>query len=151
MVGASADQTARIVDVASNGAPAHQVGGHDAPISSVRFFENSTMQPLIVTGSWDKTVRYWDLRQHRPLATIDLKDKVYSMDTQKKRLIVATAGLRFSSINLDNPTNIEECPQISNLKGETRVVRCFPDARGFVAGSTGGKAAVFWLGGTNDS
>lgn len=105
--------------------------------------------PLIVTGSWDKTVKYRDLRQDQPLATVNVKDKVYSMDAQEKELMVATAGSNFCAIDLDNPTTIYEHPLVTGNKGEIRAVKCFPDLKGFVAAATGAEAAVYWLGSYN--
>lgn len=145
VVGAGTDRSARLLDLAANGAPARQVGAHDAPISCVRFFDGPGNAPLIATGSWDKTVRYWDLRQSQPLATVNVGDKVYSMDTQKNKLILATAGEKLCVVSLDKPVEVSEYPSMTGLKGELRAVKCFPDATGFVVGSTGAKAAVCWL------
>lgn len=134
-----------MLDLGSNGGPAQQVAAHDSSISSVRFFEGPGNYDMVVTGSWDKSIRIWDLRTSSPVARVDVKDKVYSMDIQKKQLVVATAGKGFRVIHLDNPTKIYEEPRPTGLKGETRVVRCFPDGRGFAIGCAGGKGAIQWF------
>lgn len=145
VVGAGTDKTARLLDLGSNGGPAVQVAAHDMAISSVRFFqEPSSSSPMIVTGSWDKTIKYWDLRTSQAVATIDCKNKVYSMDVAKKLLVVATAERGFRLINLDNPTVIFDEPDIELLKKDTRIVRCFPSGDGFSAGTFEGRCAVYY-------
>lgn len=122
-----------------------QVAAHDMAISSVRFFQApSSSSPMIVTGSWDKTIKYWDLRTSQAVATVDCKQKVYSMDVAKKLLVVATAARGFRLINLDNPTVIFDEPDIQQLKKESRVVRCFPDGNGFAVGSFEGRCAIYY-------
>ncbi|KAL1221418.1 Protein RAE1 [Cardamine amara subsp. amara] len=41
---------------------------------------------LLVTGSWDKTLNYWDTRQPNPVPTQQLPDKCYAL-TLKDTLI----------------------------------------------------------------
>ena len=38
------------------------VAQHDAPIRHL-FYVKEMGGGMLVTGSWDKTIRYWDLRQ----------------------------------------------------------------------------------------
>jgi mRNA export factor len=68
-----------------------QVAAHDAPIRSIRFVNTPNNTPMIVTGSWDKTVKYWDLRSPEPAATIQCQERVYAMDTKDRILVIATA------------------------------------------------------------
>ena len=145
VVGAGADKTARILDLNSNGSLDQQVAAHDMPISSVRFFQGPSTSPMIVTGSCDKTIKYWDLRTSEAAATVDCKEKVYSMDVAKNLLVVATAKRGFRLINLDNPTVIFQEPEISQLKAENRVVRCFPGGDGFAVGALEGRSAVYYV------
>jgi len=87
VIGAGADKTAKILDLAANGAAPQQVAAHDAPIRSVRFIEApNTNAPMIVTGSWDKSIKYWDLRQATPVATVMMQDKVFAMDGKSQFL-----------------------------------------------------------------
>jgi WD40 repeat protein len=39
-----------------------QVAGHDLPIRSVRYSTASSGSAYLMTGGWDKQLRYWDLR-----------------------------------------------------------------------------------------
>jgi mRNA export factor len=60
----------------------------------------------LVTGSWDKTVKYWDLRSPQPMATVQLPERVYSMDLVNPLLVVGTAERHICIFNLSNPTQI---------------------------------------------
>lgn len=42
--------------------PPAQVAAHDAPIKSARFVQASNGSAMLVTGGWDKKLKYWDLR-----------------------------------------------------------------------------------------
>jgi len=145
VVGAGADKAARILDLAANGAPAQQVAVHDAPIKSVRFFEApQSNAPMIATGSWDKTVKYWDLRQATAVSTLACQDRVYSMDVKDKLLVIGTAERHINIVNLNDPNRFFKT-MLSPLKFQTRVVSCFNDAAGFAVGSIEGRSAFQWM------
>lgn len=146
VVGAGADKAARLLDLAANGAPPQQVAAHDAPISSVNFFDMpSSNGPMIVTGSWDKTVRYWDLRQQTAVASVECQERVYSMDVKGNLLVVGTADRYINVIKLDKPTVFYEIFR-SPLLHQTRVVSCVTEADGFAIGSIEGRCAFRFIG-----
>ena len=151
VVGAGADKTARILDLAANGAPPQQVAAHDAPIRSVRFFEApNTNAPMIVTGSWDRTVKYWDLRSATPTATLTLPERVYSLDARNKLLVIATADRQNHLVNLDNWGAIWRTRQ-SPLKHQSRVVTCFLDGTGFALGGIEGRVSFQYAADQDDT
>ncbi|KAI5310877.1 hypothetical protein KEM55_005095, partial [Ascosphaera atra] len=121
VVGAGADKAARMLDLGSNGAAPMQVAAHDAPIRCCEMIAhpgNST-QPLLVTGSWDKTVKYWDLRQSTPIASLECQERVYSLSTRNKLMVIGTADRYINIVNLDQPTKFFKTMQ-SPLKWQTR-------------------------------
>ncbi|KFY73252.1 hypothetical protein V499_06653, partial [Pseudogymnoascus sp. VKM F-103] len=145
VIGAGADKAARLLDLASNGAPPQQVAAHDAPISSVHFFTPpSSNAPMIVTGSWDKTIKYWDLRQQSAVASVACQERVYSMDVKGDLLVIGTADRHINIIKLDNPTTFHQTLR-SPLHHQTRVVSCFNDANGFAIGSIEGRCAFRFI------
>ncbi|MCJ1260030.1 RNA export factor gle2 [Lignoscripta atroalba] len=145
VVGGGADKAARMLDLQSGSTTAQQVAAHDQPIRCVRFVDvPGSAGPVLVTGSWDKTVKYWDLRQSTPVASIDCQERVYSMDAKDKLLVVATADRYINIINLDQPTKFYKTIQ-SPLKWQTRVVSCFNDATGFAVGSIEGRCAIQYV------
>jgi WD40 repeat protein len=68
------------------------VAKHDAPIRHL--FSVKEMNNMLVTGSWDKTIRYWDLRQPNPVHTQTLPERVYAMDVTHPLLVVGLANRR---------------------------------------------------------
>ena len=134
-----------MLDLQAGGVAAQQVAAHDQAIKCVRFIEApNSNQPMIVTGSWDKTVKYWDLRSPNPVATLPTQDRVYSLDVREKLLVIGTADRYVDIVNLNEPTKIYKALQ-SPLKWQTRVVSCFTDASGYAMGSIEGRCAIQYI------
>lgn len=134
-----------MLDIQSGSNAAHQVAVHDQPIRCVRFVEvPGQATPVLVTGSWDKTIKYWDLRQSTAVASVNCQERVYSIDVINKLLVVATADRYINVVNLDKPTEFYKTMQ-SPLKWQTRVVTCFNDATGFAVGSIEGRCAIQYV------
>jgi len=115
-----------------------QVAAHDAAVRHVAFMPEMN---LLVTGSWDKTLRYWDLRSPNPVHSQPLPDKVYAMSCTHPLLVVGTADRNILVFNLQNPQQVYK--QIASpLKYQTRCVTNFPDKTGFLVGSIEGRVAV---------
>lgn len=100
--------------------------------------------PVLVTGSWDKTVKYWDLRQSTPVASVQCQERIYSIDSKNNLMVVATADRYINIIELNKPTEFYKTMQ-SPLKWQTRVVTCFTDASGFAVGSIEGRCAIQYV------
>ena len=58
------------------------VGQHDAPIKHIFFVEQ--MSNMLVTASWDRSIRYWDLRQPKPAHQQPMPERVYAMDIRSR-------------------------------------------------------------------
>jgi mRNA export factor len=84
--------------------------GHNAPIRSVRFVDIPLAQcPIVATASWDKTIRYWDLRQQQPIGGLKCGERVYGMDTGGPLLVATTADLKVHLVDLkSNPMAIAQ-------------------------------------------
>jgi len=137
-----ADKAARMFDLSNNG-QAVQVGVHDAPIKCVRWID-SPGGGILATGSWDKSIRYWDLKSSSPVASVQTQEPVYCMDVRYPLLVVGTAEKHIQIINLNQPTAIHKTIN-SPLKWQTRTISCFPSATGFCVGSVEGRVAIQWL------
>ncbi|KAI0117588.1 WD40-repeat-containing domain protein [Hypoxylon sp. NC0597] len=117
-------------------------GSHDAPIRGVRFVEvPAAGAPIVASGSWDKTVRFWDLRQQGPLATVACTERVYSMDSKARLLVVATANRCIHLFDLQNPTSIARTVE-SPLNHQTKAVAAFPDGKGWATASIEGRCGI---------
>ena len=99
---------------------------------------------MVVTGSWDKTIKYWDLRQSTPVGSLTCEERVYSMDVKGKLLVIATADRHLQVVDLNNPTTFfRSIP--SPLKHQTRVVSCFIDSSGFAVGGIEGRCGCQYV------
>lgn len=119
------------------------VAAHDEPIRCVESIMVAG-SPMIVTGSWDKTVKYWDTRSQAPAATLQCQDRVYTMSVKDSLLVVGTADRWLNIVSLNAPDKIYKSLQ-SPLKWQTRVVSCFSDATGFAVGSIEGRCAIQYV------
>ena len=116
---------------------------HDAAIRCSAFATVSGQQ-ILITGSWDKTVRYWDLRQSTPAATLNCQERIYTMDVRNSLLVIGTADRYINVVDLNAPDKFFKTIQ-SPLKWQTRVVSCFNDATGFAVGSIEGRCAIQYV------
>ncbi len=46
---------------------------------------------LLVTGSWDKTIKYWDGRQSNEVHSNQLPERIYCMDVKFPLSVIGTA------------------------------------------------------------
>lgn len=121
------------------------VGAHDAPIRGARFVDvagSSGAAPIIATGSWDKTVRLWDLRQPEPLASLACMERVYAMDAKARLLVVATAERHLHLVDLQKDPSAFLRTAESPLRHQTKAVTVFPDGGGWGTVSIEGRCAI---------
>ncbi|KAJ7178690.1 WD40-repeat-containing domain protein [Mycena crocata] len=138
-----ADNAGRMFDIATG--QATQVAQHDAPIKVVKWVD-TPQAGILATGSWDKTIKYWDLRAAAPVATVQLPERCYSFDVQYPLMVVGTAERHIQIFNLTNPTTPYKT-MLSPLKWQTRVVSCFTASSnsGFAVGSVEGRVAIQYV------
>lgn len=96
---------------------------------------------LLVTGSWDKTLKYWDARQPAPTLQVQLPERCYALSCTHPLLVVGCAERHLQIFNLSNPQTPYRSIQ-SPLKYQTRCVATFPDKSGYLIGSIEGRVAV---------
>ncbi|KAG8784815.1 hypothetical protein FRB91_006295 [Serendipita sp. 411] len=135
------DKAAKMFDL--NTGTSQQVGAHEAAVRCIRWVEAPT-GGVLATASWDKTVKYWDLRSPNPVASLTMAERVYTMDVQYPLMVVGNAERSIQIINLNNPTTIFKSIT-SPLKWQTRVIACFPNASGFAVGSVEGRVAIQYV------
>ncbi|XP_016429783.1 mitotic checkpoint protein BUB3-like isoform X1 [Sinocyclocheilus rhinocerous] len=134
------------------------VGTHDAPIRCVEYCPEVN---VMVTGSWDMSVRLWDPRTPCNAGTFTQPEKVYTLSVTVfqlsvavfqvytlsvagDRLIVGTAGRRVLVWDLRNMGYVQQRRE-SSLKYQTRCIRAFPNKQGYVLSSIEGRVAVEYL------
>ncbi|ERN14774.1 hypothetical protein AMTR_s00032p00043190 [Amborella trichopoda] len=137
---AGCDKQVKMWPLKSGGQPT-TVAMHDAPIKQVEWIPEMS---LLVTGSLDKTVKYWDTRQPNPVHTQQLPERCYSMSVRHPLMVVGTADRNLIVYNLQNP-HTEFKRITSPLKYPSRCLAAFPDKQGFLVGSIEGRVGVHHL------
>lgn len=138
-----ADKQVKLFDLASQ--QSQQIGVHDAPVRCVRSVQcGPTNTEVVVSGSWDKTLKYWDMRLPQPVSVINLPERVYCMDTAQKLLVVGCADRHLAIIDLTNPQTVFKSLQLP-LKYQTRAVACYPEGTGYAVASIEGRCAIQYI------
>jgi len=115
-----------------------QIGIHDAPVRSVAFLDSSK---LVVSGGWDKKLKFWDARQQNPVGTLDLPERCYDMDAKGNLLVIACANRQVEVYDVSGQP-VKQSSNESQLKHQTRCVTCFPDLTGYAVGSIEGRVGI---------
>lgn len=134
VISGACDNSVRLWNVSTN--QMLPVGMHEAPVRAVFDLSGAEAHcPQICSGSWDKTIKYWDVRAPgAATATVALSDRVYAMDVKGHVAAVACAERQIHVLDLRKPTEIlKSIP--SPLKFQSRSIAIFPDQSGFAVGS----------------
>ncbi|KAK9814607.1 hypothetical protein WJX72_008544 [[Myrmecia] bisecta] len=124
------------------------IGGHNKPVRCLEVLRDSG---VVVSGSWDSTLRLWDPRLPQGqncVALIGLPGKVFTMSAVGTRLVVGTSGrhvLVYDIRGLSSGSPEQQRPEQhreSSLKYQMRCIRCFPDGTGFALSSVEGRVAI---------
>ncbi|KAG6856669.1 hypothetical protein H0H87_002046 [Tephrocybe sp. NHM501043] len=131
------DTSVRELDLATENM--RNLGAHNDAISTMAYFRESNM---LITGSWDRTLRFWDSRSSSPQqSSHETPERVYQMDIVNNTLVVAMASRLFNIYDvrkMDAPLQQRE----SSLKFMTRSLACMPDGQGYATASVEGRIAV---------
>lgn len=121
------------------------LGTHAAPVRSVCFVDvpSSAASPIVASGSWDRTVQYWDLRHPgKALATLHCADRVYAMDSAGKLLVIATAERHIHLVDLYANPGAFSRTTLSPLRHQTRVVTALPDGKAWATAGIEGRCGI---------
>jgi mRNA export factor len=117
---------------------------HDAPISCCDFVDVGSMNNVLVTGSWDKTLKYWDARTPNVIQVVNLPERCYVMAASSPLLVVGTAERHLLIYDLKNPVAVYK-QMTSPLKHQTRSLGIFATKNGFAVGSIEGRVAIQYV------
>jgi WD40 repeat protein len=107
------------------------LGNHDSPISCCTSNGKGISIPkfiidTVVTGSWDKSVKVWDLRDNKEQTLLSQPDKVFSADIDGYYMVVALAGRIIQIYDLRNTNEMLDSRE-SSLKYMLRKVGSITD------------------------
>ncbi|KAG6369508.1 WD40 repeat-like protein [Boletus reticuloceps] len=115
------------------------LGQHENAVSAVNYVRE---QNVLITGSWDQSLRFWDPRAETPgVSSHTLPERVYHMDVVNHTLVVAMASRLFHIYDvrkMSEPAQTRE----SSLKFMTRSLACMADGQGYAIGSVEGRIGV---------
>ncbi|RDX42913.1 WD40 repeat-like protein [Polyporus arcularius HHB13444] len=116
------------------------LGQHADAISCMNW---SHTENTLITGSWDRTLRFWDPRaQNHQTSSHDLPERVYNMDLAEGHiLVVAMASRLFHIYDIRKMDAVAQARE-SSLKFMTRALACMSDGSGYATGSVEGRIAV---------
>eukprot|EP01083_Nonionella_stella_P107195 310258_1 len=128
------------------------LGQHGAPIRCVEYNAGAN---FVISGSWDKTVAFWDTRSvgnnnGKAVHSLNVGHKVYAMATKQNHLVVGLSNNDVISYDLRNGARqLHSLAQESSkntkavtLKKQIRCIDIFPDNTGYVAASIGGRVII---------
>lgn len=139
---AGADKIAQMWQISAN--KTTTVAAHDAPIRHIFYCKDmGNGSPCLVTGSWDKTIKYWDIRSPTgtPMGSVPLSDKVYCMDARAPLLVVGTADRKLRVYDIRKPAVVFH-EKLAQLKYQLRCLATFPDQSGYAVGSIEGRVSI---------
>ncbi|KZT07118.1 WD40 repeat-like protein [Laetiporus sulphureus 93-53] len=115
------------------------LGQHSDSVSCMNYTRELS---ALITGSWDRTVRFWDPRATTAQqSSHSVPERVYFMDLVNNNLVVAMASRLFHIYDIrkmDAPVQTRE----SSLKFMTRALACMVDGQGYATASVEGRIAV---------
>ena len=120
---ATCDKQVKLWDLGSD--QVVQVAQHDGPIKTCHWVKGPNYSCLM-TGSWDKTLKFWDTRSPNPMMSIALPERCYCADVEYPMAVVGTAGRGLIVYSLENSPS-EYKRQESPLKYQHRSIAIFKD------------------------
>ncbi len=96
----------------------------------------------ILTGSWDKTIKLWDVREKECIGTYEqCNGKVYAMNVIDEKIAVATSERKVIIWDIRNMRQYW-IRRESSLPYQTRAIKISPNKEGYVMSSIEGRVAV---------
>lgn len=120
------------------------IGQHDGPVCFV-----ACHGAIIISASWDQSIRYWDMNKPgKAVGGHKLDGKILCAHKEGDMLAVVQTGqncCKVMVIDLRRPNTIHKSVDLGDLKHLPRSISVFPDLKGFVVGTIGGRVSVHEL------
>lgn len=135
------DKKVTLFDISTSSAMT--LGAHAEPVRVVApITSRQAMATLVASGSWDRTVCFWDPRAPVCVSKCSVPGKVFAMSVVGSTLVAALSGRKIVVFDLDSKLEGPIQERESSLKYQTRAVQCFPDGKGFAISSIEGRVAI---------
>merc|ERR1712013_373624 len=100
-----------------------------------------TSNSLLISGSWDRTVSFWDINSGQRAGQSALPAKVFCSALRGNVLIVGLSNKNVAVFDLRKPQTPISC-EATVLKHQLRALAVFPDSKGFAVASVEGRTAI---------
>lgn len=119
------------------------VAAHDGAIRCICDVEENS---LLATASWDKSLRYWDVRvpTGSPVGSVGLADRAYAMDVTGPLMVVGLADRKLVVYDVRKPS-VPFREKYTQLWYQTRCVATWPDRMGYLVGGVDGRVSVDYV------
>ncbi|KAI4292571.1 mRNA export factor [Pancytospora philotis] len=114
----------------------NSIQAHSAAVKSIKNYNNQ----YVITGSFDGTIKFWDLKSSQPLHTVTLPGKVYAMALTSSMLSAALSNHTIYILDMNNihaPATFT-----SRLAYPLRSISCASDLDTFAVGGVEAKIEV---------
>ncbi|KAG8513359.1 mRNA export factor, partial [Galemys pyrenaicus] len=140
-------QIAQVAQTLQNNRARRAPRAHEAPVKTIHWIKAPNYS-CVMTGSWDKTLKFWDTRSSNPMMVLQLPERCYCADVIYPMAVVATAERGLIVYQLENqPSEFRRIE--SPLKHQHRCVAIFKDKQnkptGFALGSIEGRVAIHYI------
>mmetsp|Transcript_49372 Transcript_49372/g.60622 ORF Transcript_49372/g.60622 Transcript_49372/m.60622 type:complete len:377 (+) Transcript_49372:55-1185(+) len=122
------------------------LGNHNAPIKCIEFSKDHN---ILMSGSWDRTLKYWNINSGQQAGEIKLNEKVFCMSFLSPILTIGLSNKHVVAYDLRNPSKCVFDKQ-TVLKYQLRCLDIFPDKKGFAVSSVEGRTAIVHYSGNDD-
>ena len=128
------------------------VGTHGAAVKDIYWIQAAN---TLCTLSYDKTMRFWDLRQQNHVAKFDLGRKVFCSDMSFPNILMGTSDEKILIVNLPSIQRtfsqgaLQYIDSPLGVGAQLTSVGFFADGKGIAMGSHDGRANISRLESTN--
>ncbi|MCA9750448.1 MAG: hypothetical protein KC414_15160, partial [Romboutsia sp.] len=110
---------------------------HSGGIKSIKNYNNQ----FIITGSFDSTVKFWDLKSSSPIYSLNLPGKIYSMDLKGNSLFLALSDKTVKLYDINNINAVNTF--VTKFNYSIRSISCSNDNDTFAVGGIEAKIELF--------
>lgn len=134
---AGCDGQIRMWNVTQGPQSVQVIGKHDQPVKVMKFLPEKN---ILITGSWDKTVKLWDCRTANPVHVYSFPERIYAMDAKQNALVIGCADkmIHIYDLSAGNAMTAYKSP----LTYQMRTISVFSNCQGFAVGCIEGRVAL---------
>ena len=133
------DCSLKVLDVSQGIELASKDRAHTEAIRKVCAIDEN----VVVSGSWDRVLKAWDLRTMKNVASVNVGSKVFCMDTSGTKVVVGGSDKRVSIFEFNTGGSaFRKLQELEPAKYQLRTIACMADGTGWAQGSVEGRVSI---------